>query len=162
MTVRDETWSASSNTLMKNQFLMLLCGTVLVSPGCSTVQKPDPTGHTALEGSWGGQVVQGSSRHPCSFVVSGQKYEFHDLAETNVWYKGTFSLREETTPRQFIASISECPFPQYNGQGTTAIYRMDHGTLTITANEPGSTSIPATFDAPDASRLEVTRTMQKN
>jgi uncharacterized protein (TIGR03067 family) len=153
---------------MKNRFVILLSGAVLITAGCSTPQTPrsghltTPNDLAALQGSWGGRVVQGDTKNPCSFVVSGTTYEFHDLAETNVWYKGTFSLREETTPRQFVASISDCPFPQYIGKSATAIYRIGHGNLTITANEPGSVSIPATFDAPDASRLEVTRSMRKD
>jgi hypothetical protein len=127
--------------------------------GCvTTTHKSDLT---SLQGSWRGRVVQGSTEHPCSFIVTGQNYEFHDLAETNVWYKGTFSLREDRTPRQYIASISACPFPQYVGASTTAIYRLAVDNLTIAANEPGSGSIPTSLDQPEASRLEVKRVSTK-
>ena len=79
----------------------------------------------------------GQSRASVSFLITGKNYEFRDDTDTNVWYKGTFSLREDTTPRQYIALISECPFPQYVGKTALAIYQIEGGTLTITGNEPG-------------------------
>ncbi len=100
-------------------------------------------------------MIQGNPEHACSLVISGKNYEFRDDADTNVWYKGTFSLREDTTPRQYIAVISECPFPQYVGKTSMAIYRMEGGTLTITGNEPGNSTVPLAFDTPGAARMEL-------
>jgi uncharacterized protein (TIGR03067 family) len=158
---------------MKNQILLLLCAACLLTIGCSSdhhrslhaapgnsskaAPKNHPSDFAALQGDWHGRVLQRDTDHPCSFAVSGHNFEFHDLAETNVWYKGTFSLREDTTPRQYLVSITDCPFPQYLGQSSTAIYQLIQGTLTMTANEPGSPSIPTSFDSPDAARLEVKR-----
>ena len=36
-----------------------------------------------------------------------------------------------------------------------AIYRVEGKTLTIAGNEPGNPAAPATFDAPEAARIEV-------
>ena len=99
-------------------------------------------------------MVEASPDHSCSFVMSGKNFEFRD-ADTNIWYKGTFQLREDTTPRQFIAVIGECPFPQYVGKTSRAIYEVKDGTLKITGNEPGNAETPTRFDLPDSARMEL-------
>ena len=101
--------------------------------------------------------MQGNPEHQCSLVFSGGAYAFRDEVDTNVWYKGTFTLREDTTPRQFIGVVSECPFPQYVGKTSMAIYRLESGTLTIAGHEPGITAAPSAFDAPDAACMELKR-----
>jgi uncharacterized protein (TIGR03067 family) len=101
--------------------------------------------------------MQEKPEHQCSFVISGTSFEFRDQTDTNVWYKGVFSLREDTTPRQYIALVKECPFPQYVGKTSMAIYRVEGDTLTIAGNEPGNPAVPAAFDAPEAARIEAKR-----
>ncbi len=64
-------------------------------------------------------------------------------------------LREDKTPKEYIATIVESPFPQYVGKISMAIYRLEKGTLTLTGNEPGNSTVPASFDAPGAARVEV-------
>ena len=98
-------------------------------------------------------MLQGDPQHQCSFVVSGNNFEFRDETETNVWYKGTFGLREDTIPRQYIAKISDCPFPQYIGKTSLAIYQVENATLTIAGNEPGKPAAPLGFDDTGAARL---------
>jgi uncharacterized protein (TIGR03067 family) len=139
---------------MKNTVRLLLFGVAVIIAGCSTIPKSDLS---TLEGMWKGRIPQGDHEHRCSLMVSGSNYEFHDTEDTNVWYKGTFSLREDTTPRQFIALVTECPFPQYVGKTSLAIYRLEAGKLALTGNEPGKPESPRTFDAPDAARLEAKR-----
>jgi len=139
---------------MKNSALIALGGAAILITGCSTLQKSDMT---ALQGTWSGRIVQGNPEHQCSFVISGRNFDFRDDTDTNVWYKGTFSLREGTTPRQFIALIRECPSPQYVGKTSMAIYQIESDTLTITGNEPGDPAAPSGFDGPDAARMELKR-----
>src|ERR1019366_3620072 len=146
--------AAQSNMIMKNKMLVVLSGAAILIAGCSTLQKSDVA---ALQGTWTGRVIQGNPEHQCSLVISERNYEFRDNVDTNVWYKGTFTLREDTTPRQYIAVVSECPFPQYVGKTSMAIYRLESGTLTIAGNEPGITAAPSAFDAPDAVRMELKR-----
>lgn len=138
---------------MKNSIRIGLCSAVLLV-GCSTLHKSDVA---TLQGAWKGRVIQGNPQHECSFLIIGKNYEFRDTTDTNVWYNGTFSLRQDTIPRQFIAVINECPFPQYVGRTGMAIYRMEDGVLTITGNEPGKPTVPLAFDSPDAVRIEVKR-----
>lgn len=140
---------------MKNSkpFLpIVISAAAILLAGCATLPKSDSA---ALQGTWQGQVLQGEPAHRCSFVVAGNHFTFRDETDPNIWYKGTFTLKETVTPRQFIAVVSECTFPQYVGKTTMAIYQVENGTLKITGNEPGRPEAPATFDAPDAARVEV-------
>jgi uncharacterized protein (TIGR03067 family) len=136
---------------MKKSILAVLFAAAIVASAFSTLHASDLT---ALQGAWKGQV-KSNPDHPCSFLVSKSNFEFHDEADTNVWYKGTFSLRQDTTPGQFIAVITDCPFPQYVGKTSKAIYRLHDGKLSITGNEPGNPSPPPAFDSPGAVRMEV-------
>jgi uncharacterized protein (TIGR03067 family) len=140
--------------IMKNKIMVIVSGVAILIVGCSTLQKSDVA---TLQGTWKGRVIQDNPQHQCSLVISGKNYEFRDIADTNIWYRGTFTLREDTTPRQYIAVISECSFPQYVGKTGMAIYRFENGTLTIAGNEPGNTAAPSAFDAPDAARMELKR-----
>jgi uncharacterized protein (TIGR03067 family) len=110
---------------------------------------------SAMQGTWKGRSVRDNPQHDVTFVVSGKSFSFRDETETNNWYKGTFTLKEDTSPRQFIAKVTDCPFPQYVGKASIAIYKIENGTLTITANEPGKEQIPADFDAEDSACIEV-------
>ena len=71
---------------------------------------------------------------------------------TNEWYKGTFTVYD-TTPRQLVLSITDCPFPQYKGQASYAIYELENGKLTMAGNEPGNPTVPANFDAAGARKF---------
>jgi len=131
---------------------MLKLGVVVmlvVASGCSKSHKPDSV---TLQGTWKGQEIGASAKGSASLLLSGANLEFHG-ANTNEWYKATFTLREDTNPKQLVAIITECPALQYVGKTANAIYRIENGTLTITGNEPGNPAVPAAFDAPDARQI---------
>ena len=108
---------------------------------------------TVIQGTWSGQEigVAGTAGSP-SIVFQGTNVEFHG-ANPNEWYKATFSLREDTTPKQFVAVITDCPAPQYVGKTGHAIYLIQGDTLTLTGNEPGDPTVPAGFDAGGAGKF---------
>jgi uncharacterized protein (TIGR03067 family) len=118
---------------------------------------PAMSDKTAIQGTWKGRARNNNPEHQVTFAVSGQQFDFRDETETNNWYKGTFSLKEDTSPRQFIATITECPFPQYVGKISKAIYKIEKGTLTVTAYEPGKEGVPEDFDEEGAACIEVTK-----
>ena len=156
---------------MKNIIFATLCAGVvfLVVTGSSadkadsaTAEKPRDekavkSDETAIQGTWKGRSKRDTPEHQVTFVVSGKHFDFSDQTETNNWYKGTFTLKEDASPRQFIATITECPFPQYVGKTSKAIYKIEKGTLTITANEPGKEGVPDDFDAAESACIEVTK-----
>lgn len=138
---------------MKNTLMLILSTALILASGCSTLHKSDSA---SLQGTWQGRAVGDEPAAPCSFVIAGNNFEFHG-PDAKVWYKGTFTLREDTKPKQYIAVITDCPFPQYVGKTSMAIYRLENGNLTITGNEPGKPTPPAAFDAPGAARVELKR-----
>lgn len=100
----------------------------------------------ALQGIWSGRELSADSDEPCRLIVSGQNFEFHG-PDANEWYKGTFTLREDSNPKVLVASITDCPVDKYIGKTDYAIYRLENGTLTLTAREPGNPDLPSGFDA---------------
>jgi beta-lactamase regulating signal transducer with metallopeptidase domain len=117
--------------------------------------RPKKSDAAALQGEWTGQEVGGESSAPSSLVIKDSTLEFHG-GNPNEWYKGTITVYE-TTPRQLILSIEDCPIPQYRGQSGYAIYELKDGKLTITGNEPGTPTVPANFDAVGARKIVFSR-----
>jgi uncharacterized protein (TIGR03067 family) len=153
--------------------ILTLCITIalLGASGCSTTHQPNSSAPSAsqspparapgsnaqtdsdtLQGTWKGRELTGNNDGPCYLIVSGKNFEFRG-ANKHEWYKGTFTLREDANPKQLLGSITECPDPKYNGKTSNAIYRLESGTLTLTANEPGSSGVPSSFEASDARRF---------
>ena len=132
---------------------LLTFGLVLILVAASGCSKSHNSDSAVLQGTWKGQEMRANAKGSASLVLSGANLEFHG-ADTNEWYKATFTLREDANPKQLVAVITECPAPQYVGKTANAIYRVENGTLTITGNEPGNPAMPATFDAPGARRIE--------
>jgi len=101
------------------------------------------------QGKWRGK--ESGAEGSCSLVLQGSILEFRG-ADTNEWYKATFSAYD-STPKQLVVLVTDCPMPQYVGKTAYAIYQLENGTLTITGNEPGNPLVPAGFDAPGARKL---------
>ena len=128
---------------MKDSLMLIIfCGATLLGSGCSTLQKSDSA---TLQGTRQGQET-GRTEGMCRLMISGNTLEFRG-ADPREWYKGTFTLREDTNPKQLVVAIAECPAPEYVGKTVYAIYRIEAGTLTLTGNEPGNPEVPTGFDA---------------
>ena len=132
--------------------MTVLCSAGLLAVGCS--KPPQPIALT-LQGTWTGQEIGSQIQGSPSLVIIRTNLEFVG-ADTNEWYKATFALREDTTPKQLVAKITDCPAPQYIGKTANAIYKIEDGKLTLTGNEPGNPAVPASFDAPGARELVFT------
>jgi len=152
--------------IISKALLVTLMTILFAAIGCSKTdkadsaaqQKPDSTTQdkaesapksdlVVLQKSWHGEEQGQPASQTNSLVLSGNNLEFHG-ANPQEWYKGTFTLREDTTPKQMIVTITDCPAPQYVGKIANAIYRIENGTLIIAGNEPGNPAFPASFDAP--------------
>jgi uncharacterized protein (TIGR03067 family) len=136
----------TSKTLLVS-LMTVLCAAI----GCSKPDKAVSAAKSdlaAIQKSWHGEESGGpKGGQTNSLVLSGNNLEFHG-ANPQEWYKGTFTLREDTTPKQMIVTITDCAAPQYIGKIANAIYKVENGTLTIAGNEPGNPAIPPSFDAP--------------
>ena len=109
-----------------------------------------------FQGTWSGREVAANRAGTASLLFDGTNFEFHG-ADSREWYKATFTLREDTTPRQLVAVITDCPFPQYVGQSSYAIYQVEGNTLTFAGNEPGRPLPPSSFDAAGARKFVFTK-----
>jgi beta-lactamase regulating signal transducer with metallopeptidase domain len=111
--------------------------------------KPQKAEPISLQGTWRGHEAGVSGTN--LLIVQGSSLEFRG-ADGNEWYKASTSAYD-TTPKQLVVTITDCPFKQYIGATSYAIYQLKDGTLTITGNEPGRPTVPADFDAPGARKM---------
>ncbi|MGD0208003.1 MAG: hypothetical protein ABSC89_10395 [Verrucomicrobiota bacterium] len=119
---------------------------LLWASGCSTLHKSDLA---AIQGTWKGHEIGGNTEGSRYLIISGNTIEFQG-ANNDDWCKGTFTIREDTNPRQIVGTVTQCHMPQYVGKTACAIYRVEGDTLTVTGNEPGNPNVPSGFDAPGA------------
>jgi len=140
-------------TLVLPVAALLGAALLFTQSGCSTFGK-SKSDADALQGKWQGSGQNNGRMSACTFVISGKTFDFRDM-NTNIWYTGNFSLREDVTPKQFIATIVDCPARQYVGKTSLCLYKLENGTLTISGNEPGNPNAPAGFDDPNAARFEL-------
>jgi hypothetical protein len=73
--------------------------------------------------------------------------EFHG-ADANDWLKGTFSLRENTTPRQLEGVVTDAASAQYIGKVVHVIYKIEGGTLHADRKRAGQSGSAAELQRP--------------
>jgi uncharacterized protein (TIGR03067 family) len=144
--------------LIPGLIIVALCGGVFEASSApasdsktTETSKSDPL--TALQGKWKGKEIGGASDDACRLVITGKTLEFRG-ANPNEWYKGTFSLKEGTSPKQIVFEIAECSAAEYNGKTSQAIYKLENGILKVAGNAPGNPNAPASFDAEGARVFE--------
>jgi len=133
--------------------LAVLIAVLFGAVGCATPHKSDSA---TLQGTWQGREAGDNPGGPCYLVISGNNLDFRG-ANADEWYKGTFTLREDTNPRQLVGIVTECGAPDYVGKTAYVIYRIEGDILTLAGNEPGNPEVPFGFDAPHARRFEFKR-----
>ncbi len=140
-------WTKTKTAVAVGIGVLLTAGTaVLLMKEIS--RKPDMA---ALQGTWAGQEI-GAGSGESTVVIKGATLEFRG-ADAAEWYKATFSLRANTTPKQAVLVISDSPEPDYVGKIAHAIYKLEGDTFTVVGNEPGDPSLPASFDAPSGRKF---------
>ena len=139
--------AAWSNIVMKRLFITTML--VAVS-GCSTLRTSDSA---VLQGTWKASEIGGKGE-VCRIVISGDAAEFHG-ADTNQWFKATFTVRPDTNPRQVVFVTTASSYPPDIGSTRYAIYRNENGVIRLTATEPGNANMPSDFSAPDTRQFEL-------
>jgi uncharacterized protein (TIGR03067 family) len=149
---------------MQKVILIPLSIAAIFVSGCSTPSEsksaaaasesstPPKAALTAFEGSWTGHDVTPGQEGTDSLTVSGENFDFHG-ADANDWLKGTFTLREDTNPKQWVGIVTDCASQEYIGKKCIAIYRIENGTLTVAGYSPGDPNIPPAFDAPNTRQI---------
>jgi uncharacterized protein (TIGR03067 family) len=97
-----------------------------------------------LEGTWVGTAAGGYGDE-WTFVISSGKVEVK--GPESVFYSGTVALNTKTNPKQAEFKIDKCSLPEYVGETSLGIYKLEGNKLTLAASEPGSISRPAFFES---------------
>src|ERR1051326_1609408 len=126
-----------SNIAMKQILGIILSAAGILVSGCSTLHKSDSA---ALQGAWNGRVTGGGGEGACSLTITGKTVDFRG-PDADDWCKGTFTLREDTNPKQLIGVITDCPDASVIGKTVNAIYRLEGGTLELTGSPPGDPAL---------------------
>lgn len=134
---------------MKIRFLAVLAVVALVVCAHSAPKKTDLD---SLQGEWVGTEANSAADTHSVLKISGDRLDFVG-ADTNEWYKGIFTLHENTDPKQVLGVIQGCPSADCIGKTIYAIYKIDEGVFTIAGNAPGETNFPSDFDAPGTRKI---------
>ena len=117
----------------------------------SELPKPRKLDARDFEGTWVGHDLAPDDKGETSLVIHGSTLEFHE-ADTNDWLKVKFELYD-TTPKQIIGSVTECPNQDLVGMFVCAIYEMKDGELTMSGYMPGTPAVPTKLEAPGARKI---------
>jgi uncharacterized protein (TIGR03067 family) len=146
-------WKMKDKPMRKNILYFISIVALLWASGCSTLHKSDLT---MLQGTWKGQEIGGNTEGSRYLIISGNTIEFQG-ANNDDWCRGTFTVREDTNPRQIVGTVTQCHSPRYIGKTARAIYRVEGDTLTVTGYDPGNPEVSSGFDAPGARHFVLKR-----
>jgi uncharacterized protein (TIGR03067 family) len=102
-----------------------------------------------LEGTWVGTAGDGYGEW--TFVISKGKVEIK--GPDYDFYTGTITMNTKTKPKQAEFKIEKCSTPEYVGETSLSIYKLDGNKLTLAASEPGSMSRPAYLESDGGAML---------
>ena len=97
-----------------------------------------------LDGTWVG-TTDGDYGGQWTFVISNGKVEIK--GPDSIFYSGTVKLNDKTNPKQADFKINNCSQPEYVGETSLGIYKLDGNKLTLVASEPGYMSRPAFLES---------------
>lgn len=103
-----------------------------------------------LDGTWVGTTGEGYGGE-WTFVISKGKVEIK--GPDYDFYSGTITLNTKTNPKQAKFKIDKCSMPEYVGETSLSIYKLEGKKLTLVASEPGSMSRPAFFESSGGAML---------
>lgn len=121
--------------------ISLLAG--LCVQGCSRSDDSAASDQKLIQGKWMGQAVGIADEF--TMAITGGSFDFKAL-NSDVWYKGTFTLDETAAPRQADFKIVDSSIEQYKGTTARCIYKVDKNTLSLATYEPGIETRPVSFE----------------
>jgi len=147
-------WTNAKPAVVVGIGMLIATGTVLVAVNTTSHASPmmvkAQSDATALQGTWTGEE-NGGAPGVNTLTIQGSTVEFHG-SNPMEWYKATFTIREDTTPKQLTAVITDCPAPQFVGKTSYSIYKIENGTLTLVGSEPGKSEPPTSFEGGGGAR----------
>jgi uncharacterized protein (TIGR03067 family) len=128
------------------RFLLPLIILVTLFFGCDKKNNPSGAGDiTEIEGTWIGRLSEFGTVWKA--VVSGSTITLSAIAGSE-YYKGTFTLNTGANPKTIDFLIIECDTSLYVAKTSLGIYKISNDTLTMSMNEPGKTTRPASYTDP--------------
>ena len=107
-----------------------------------------------LDGTWVGTAGDGYGEW--AFTISEGKVEIK--GPDAEFYAGAVKLNTKTNPKQADFKIHKCSQPEYEGETSLSVYRLEGNKLTLVASEPGSMSRPYSLESGgDAMIFSLTR-----
>jgi len=113
-------------------------------------QKEKAEAGSELEGTWVG-TTEGEYWGEWTFVISKGKVEVK--GPESIFYSGTVTLNDKTNPKQVDFKINNCSQPDYVGETSLGIFKLEGNKLTLVASEPGYMSRPTYFESGDGAML---------
>ena len=155
---------AADTTDMKNFQIAsaaFLATAILVLAGCANHHGLDVvrlSDSSRMQGAWTGRelAAKPEGEGPSHFTIAGDAFEFRGT-NTNEWYKGTFTLRENANPKQILITVKDTPSTKFIGKTSHGIYRFDGDKFILTANAPGDEDWPAAFGVEASLTIEFTK-----
>jgi len=98
-----------------------------------------------LQGTWEGVVVGDESHEKITITITGNSFHFH--RDTNFWFETTITLPAGKDPKQFHATIKDCPTASSIGQVVGAIFKIEDGTLTLATIGDDAEETQKSFEA---------------
>ena len=122
--------------------ILILAG--LLTHGCGSSEETPASDQELLQGAWTGKGEGMDEEFIITF--SGSNFELK-MTDSDMFYKGTFVLNEEVTPKQGDFTIQDCFMEEYKGTVAKGIYKIENGTFTLAGQEPGVDARPTEFVA---------------
>jgi len=132
---------------MKNlcYLTIILLSAGLVINGCKRSDDSTSADGKLLQGLWSGSAP---GLGEFKMTISGSKYDLKEI-NSEFWYKGTFKLNEEVTPKQIDFRIKDSSIKQIVGATAAAIYEIETDNFKFASYNPGDSTRPAGFDIPN-------------
>lgn len=130
---------------LKNQ-TFFICLTIVLAAGLTGCKKSSDISKISdidnMQGTWKGKELAQDGEW--ILVITGEKIEADGPGQED--YTGTLALDETTNPKSAHLTIIKCTYEPYVGKVANNIYKFENGKLFIAGAEPGSNTIPTSFE----------------
>jgi uncharacterized protein (TIGR03067 family) len=123
----------------------------------AVIHQPIDAELQALQGTWEGVMVGHESDGKITITIPGHTLHFH--RDENFWFETTITLPADKDPKQFHATIKDCPPSQASsiGEIVRAFYKIEDGLLTLATIGDDAEETWESFEAA-GTRYELKRT----
>lgn len=123
----------------------------------AAVHQPIDTDRQALQGTWEGIMVGHESDGKITITITGNTLHFH--RDANFWFETAITLPADKDPKQFHATIKDCPPSQDSSKGeiVRAFYKIEGGILTLATIGDDAEETSKSFED-SSTRYELQRT----